>query len=86
MIVTDKVLDCFENVAAAKGTNAKKELLKTYLNHHPFQRLIKYTFDQYQYFHVVKDPKEKLLKGYPLYFPFLLIKKLLLNTPALKNW
>lgn len=59
MIVTDKVLDCFENVAAAKGTNAKKELLKTYLNHHPFQRLIKYTFDPYRSFHVVKVPKVK---------------------------
>ena len=59
MIITDKVLDCFENVAAAKGTNAKKELLETYLNHHPFQRLIKYTFNPYRSFHVVKVPKVK---------------------------
>ena len=59
MIVTDEVLDCFENVAAAKGTNAKKELLETYLNHHPFQSLIKYTFDPYRSFHVVKVPKVK---------------------------
>ena len=59
MIVIDKVLDCFENVAAAKGTNAKKELLETYLNHHPFQKLIKYTFDPYRSFHVVKVPKVK---------------------------
>jgi DNA ligase 1 len=59
MIVIDKVLDCFENVAAAKGTNAKKELLETYLDHYPFQRLIKYTFDPYRSFHVVKVPKVK---------------------------
>ena len=29
-MVVDEVLDCFENVAAAKGTNAKKVLLKEY--------------------------------------------------------
>ena len=58
-LVTDKVLDCFENVAAAKGTNAKKELLELYLDHYPFQQLIKYTFDPYRSFHVVKVPKVK---------------------------
>ena len=59
MLVKDEVLDYFENVAAAKGTNAKKELLETYLDHYPFQRLIKYTFDPYRSFHVVKVPKVK---------------------------
>ena len=58
-LVTDKILDCFENVAAAKGTNAKKQLLETYLDHYPFQRLIKYTFNPYRSFHVVKVPKVK---------------------------
>ena len=59
MLVTDKVLDMLESISAAKGTNAKKELLKTYLNHYPFQRLIKYTFDPYRSFNVVKVPKVK---------------------------
>jgi DNA ligase-1 len=59
MLTTDKVLDCFENIAAAKGTNAKKELLEVYLDHYPFQQLIKYTFDPYRSFHVVKVPKVK---------------------------
>lgn len=58
-LVVDKVLDCFESVAAAKGTNAKKELLETYLDHDLFQRMIKYTFDPYRSFHVVKVPKVK---------------------------
>ena len=59
MLVTDKVLDMLEAISSAKGTNAKKELLKTYLDHYPFQRLIKYTFDPYRSFNVVKVPKVK---------------------------
>jgi len=59
MLVTDKVLDILEAISSAKGTNAKKELLKTYLDHYPFQRLIKYTFDPYRSFNVVKVPKVK---------------------------
>ena len=59
MIVTDKVLDCFENVAAAKGTNAKKVLLKEYLRNLYFSTLLSYTFNPYRSFHVVKVPKVK---------------------------
>ena len=59
MIVTDEVLDCFENVAAAKGTNAKKVLLKEYLRNLYFSTLLSYTFDPYRSFHVVKVPKVK---------------------------
>jgi DNA ligase-1 len=59
MIVTDEVLDCFENVAAAKGTNAKKVLLKEYLRNLYFATLLSYTFNPYRSFHVVKVPKVK---------------------------
>ena len=59
MIVTDEVLDCFENVAAAKGTNAKKVLLKEYLRNLYFSTLLSYTFNPYRSFHVVKVPKVK---------------------------
>jgi len=57
--VKDKVLDCFENLAAAKGTNAKKALLKEYLNNLYFSTLMSYTFNPYRSFHVVKVPKVK---------------------------
>ena len=30
-LTTDEILDMFENISKAKGTNAKKELLKAYL-------------------------------------------------------
>ena len=59
MIVTDEVLDCFENVAAAKGTNAKKVLLKEYLRNLYFATLLEFTFNPYRSFHVVKVPKVK---------------------------
>ena len=84
MIVTDKVLDCFENVASAKGTNAKKELLKTYLNHQPFQRLIKYTFDPYRSFHVVKVQNVKKENRKPV-DPHLAWENFLTNADACSN-
>ena len=59
MIITDDDLDCFENVAAAKGTNAKKVLLKEYLRNLYFSTLLSYTFNPYRSFHVVKVPKVK---------------------------
>jgi len=59
MLVTDRVLDMLDAISSAKGTNAKKELLELYLDHYLFQRLIKYTFDPYRSFHVVKVPKVK---------------------------
>lgn len=59
MIVTDEVLDYFENLAAAKGTNAKKNLLKEYLRNLYFSTLLSYTFNPYRSFYVVKVPKTK---------------------------
>ena len=59
-IVKDEVLDMFENISKAKGTNAKKELLKVYLySNLYFQTLINYSFNPYRSFHVVKVPKVK---------------------------
>jgi len=66
MIVTDEVLDCFENVAAAKGTNAKKVLLKEYLGNLYFSTLLSYTFNPYRSFHVVKVPKTKKEERKPI--------------------
>ena len=66
MIVTDEVLDCFENVAAAKGTNAKKVLLKEYLRNLYFSTLLSMTFNPYQSFHVVKVPKTKKEERKPI--------------------
>jgi len=66
MLVTDRVLDILEAISSAKGTNAKKELLSTYLDHYPFQRLIKYTFDPYRSFNVVKVPKVKKSNRKPI--------------------
>ena len=59
-LVKDEVLDMFENISKAKGTNAKKELLKVYLySNLYFQTLISYAFNPYKSFHVVKVPKVK---------------------------
>ena len=59
MIITDEVLDYFENISAAKGTNAKKVLLKEYLSNLYFSTLLSFTFNPYRSFHVVKVPKTK---------------------------
>ncbi len=66
MITTDEVLDYFENVAAAKGTNAKKVLLKEYLRNLYFSTLLSYTFNPYRSFHVVKVPKTKKIDRNPI--------------------
>ena len=66
MIVTDEVLDCFENVATAKGTNAKKVLLKEYLRNLYFATLLEFTFNPYRSFHVVKVPKTKKADRNPI--------------------
>ena len=59
-LTTDEILDMFENILEAKGTNAKKELLKVYLySNLYFQTLISYSFNPYRSFHVVKIPKVK---------------------------
>lgn len=59
-LTTDEILDMFENISKAKGTNAKKELLKVYLySNLYFQTLISYSFNPYRSFHVVKVPKTK---------------------------
>ena len=59
-LTTDEILDMFENISKAKGTNAKKELLKVYLySNLYFQTLISYSFNPYRSFHVVKVPKIK---------------------------
>jgi len=56
---TDKILDMFENISTAKGTNAKKVLLKEYLRNLYFSTLLSMTFNPYRSFHVVKIPKVK---------------------------
>ena len=66
MIVTDEVLDCFENVSAAKGTNAKKVLLKVYLRNLYFATLLEFTFNPNRSFHVVKVPKVKKKNRKPI--------------------
>ena len=66
MITTDEVSDYFENVAAAKGTNAKKVLLKEYLRNLYFSTLLSYTFNPYRSFHVVKVPKTKKIDRNPI--------------------
>lgn len=59
-LIKDEVLDMFENISEAKGTNAKKDLLKVYLySNLYFQTLIGYAFNPYKSFHVVKVPKIK---------------------------
>jgi DNA ligase-1 len=58
-LIKDEVLDMFENTSKAKGTNAKKVLLKEYLRNLYFSTLISYTFNPYRSFHVVKIPKVK---------------------------
>ena len=65
-LVKDKVLDMLEAISSAKGTNAKKKLLESYLDYYPFQRLIKYTFDPYRSFNVVKVPKVKKENRVPI--------------------
>jgi DNA ligase-1 len=66
MLVKDEVLDYFENVASAKGTNAKKVLLKEYLRNLYFSTLLSYTFNPYRSFHVVKVPKTKKEERKPI--------------------
>ena len=66
MMGTDEVLDCFENIAVAKGTNAKKVLLKEYLRNLYFSTLLSYTFNPYRSFHVVKVPKTKKIDRNPI--------------------
>ena len=66
MLIKDEVLDYFENVAAAKGTNAKKVLLKEYLRNLYFSTLLSYTFNPYRSFHVVKVPKTKKEERKPI--------------------
>ena len=55
----DDILEYFENVDAAKGTNAKKVLLKEYILNLYFATLLDFTFNPYISFHVVKVPKTK---------------------------
>jgi len=55
----DEILDMFENISTAKGTNAKKVLLKEYLRNLYFSTLLHMTFNPYRSFHVVKIPKVK---------------------------
>ena len=66
MIVIDEVLDYFENIAAAKGTNAKKVLLKEYLRNLYFSTLVDFAFNPYRSFYVVKVPKTKKADRNPI--------------------
>ena len=61
MLVVDKGLDFLEAVASAKGTNAKKEILKSNLGigNEIAGSILHYTFNPYVSFNVVKVPKTK---------------------------
>ncbi len=63
MLVTDKGLHFLETIKAAKGTNAKKEILKESIECGLISRILRYTFDPYISFHVVKVPKTKERKS-----------------------
>lgn len=59
MLVTDKGLDFLEAIKSAKGTNAKKEILKSNLGigNEIAGSILHYTFNPYIAFNVVKVPK-----------------------------
>lgn len=68
MIVTDKGLDFLEAIKSAKGTNAKKEILKSNLGigNEIAGSILYNTFNPYISFNVVKVPKVRNLDRKPL--------------------
>ena len=60
-LVIDKGLDFLDSIKSAKGTNAKKEILKSNLaiGNEIAASILSYTFDPYISFNVVKVPKTK---------------------------
>ncbi len=59
IMVIDKGLDFLETIASAKGTNAKKEIIKNHIDCGIVSKILKYAFNPYIAFNVVKIPKTK---------------------------
>jgi len=68
MLVTDRGLDFLDAIKAAKGTNAKKEILKSNLGigNEIAGSILHYTFNPYIAFNVVKVPKVKKENRQPI--------------------
>ena len=66
IIVKDEVLDGFENISRTRGTNAKKDLLSSYMRNLYFTTLLEFTFNPYRSFNVVKIPKIKKSERNPI--------------------